>query len=211
MKKDWHKTQNKDYLDLLISRIKNQDTLKWVDQFVNIINENGLDKNITINDIGCNVGHFCKAIDKIKYKVDYVGYDLSETYINIAKNNFQEYNFYVSDISKELPRVADITVISATLEHIENYKEALINIFNTTNKICIIRTFFGKHKKEYCLKNDAEESYLIRQFDTDDFIKLINSDWKFFFEEDLATNGIEKLVCNENSISRKQKILILKK
>jgi SAM-dependent methyltransferase len=211
MSSDWHKTQNEDYLELLISRIKNEDILNWVQQFVEIINKNNLDKNISINDIGCNVGHFCKAINKINGKVEYIGYDLSQTYLDIAKNNFKEYNFYMLDISKELPRKADITIISATLEHIENYKEALINILNTTNNMCIIRTFFGNDKKEYCLKNNAKESYLIREFDTDNFLNLINNDWSISFQEDLATKGIEKLICNDKNILRKQKVLILKK
>ena len=155
---DWQEnTQNKEYLDLCVQRL-NEPILTWVNQIANRLPEN----NIVLNDIGCNVGHFYRGIQS--KNITYRGYDVSKTYLDIAKKNFGEY-FYELDITKQIPETANITIISATLEHLENYKEALKNIFiSTTNKV-IIRTFVGyKSKINYKLKPQSKEPYVIHQF-----------------------------------------------
>ena len=126
-------------------------------------------KKIKINDIGCNVGHFARNINELKSDVDYRGIDISDVYLNIARQKFPELRFENQDFSsKELNREkfkCDISIISATLEHIQNYKHFLKNIFSSTQKLVLIRTFIGdESRKEYCQKENALKPYLIRQF-----------------------------------------------
>ena len=147
---DWHNTQNKSYLDLLKKRLE-QKKLRWVDQFINIINcefpQNiSADINpVLINEIGCNVGHFYRGIDDINSLVVYKEYDISNTYLKIAKEYFGDEHFEYLDITDNLEfnniRNSNVTVMSATLEHLVNYKFALNNIFKSTNALVIIRTF----------------------------------------------------------------------
>ena len=98
---DWHlNTQNKDYLDLSIKRL-NEPALIWVSQFTDIINSKikSFDKPVLrINDIGCNVGHFYRNINQIYSKVNYTGFDISKTYLDIAHNHFPEANFILEDV-----------------------------------------------------------------------------------------------------------------
>lgn len=215
MIKDWHETQNDDYLELLIKRLK-QEKLTWVKQFTEIINnfiiENNI-KKVSINDIGCNVGHFFKAIEDLKADIDYKGYDLSNTYLAIAKDCFNVENFYKLDISKNLPSETDVSIISATLEHIPDHITALENIANSTRELVLIRTFIGdEFLEEYCKKDNSLEPYLIKQFKITDIQEIFSKFvWDIELIEDMATNGIEKKVCNENSIIRKQKILVFKR
>lgn len=211
MKTDWHITQNDEYFNLLKNRLK-EEKLIWVKQFTELINANNFKKDIKINDIGCNVGHFFRAIEDIKCNVDYCGYDISDTYLNLAKDFFKNDNFYNLDISKEIPRKADITVISATLEHIVDYKTAINNIIDSTSDTIILRTFIGdKYLCEECLKTGALKPYYIQQFIENDLCSLFNNCWSYEVFQDLATKGSAKLVCNETSLPRTQKILSFKR
>ena len=215
---DWHlNTQNKDYLDLSIKRL-NEPALIWVSQFTDIINSKmkTFDKpTLKINDIGCNVGHFYRNINEIESKVNYTGFDISKTYLDIAHNHFPEANFVLEDVGSHKfdknKYNCDISVISATLEHIEDYEVFLENVFQSTNNLVLIRTFIGDESlKDYCLKPGANQSYLIRQFKLAELKgKSFNSSWNCEEIEDLATGGVQKQVCD--GIDRSQRILSFQK
>ena len=215
---DWHlNTQNKDYLDLSIKRL-NEPALIWVSQFTDIINSKikSFDKPVLrINDIGCNVGHFYRNINQINSKVNYTGFDISKTYLDIAHNHFPEANFILEDVGSHKfdknKYNCDISVISATLEHIEDYEVFLENVFQSTNDLVLIRTFIGdESRKDYCLKPGANQSYLIRQFKLAELTdKSFNSSWNCDEIEDLATGGVQKQVCD--GIDRSQRILSFQK
>jgi 2-polyprenyl-3-methyl-5-hydroxy-6-metoxy-1,4-benzoquinol methylase len=215
---DWHlNTQNKDYLDLSIKRL-NEPALIWVSQFTDIINSKmkSFDKpTLKINDIGCNVGHFYRNINEIESKVNYTGFDISKTYLDIAHNHFPEANFVLEDVGSHKfdknKYNCDISVISATLEHIEEYEVFLENVFQSTNNLVLIRTFIGDESlKDYCLKPGANQSYLIRQFKLAELKgKSFNSSWNCEEIEDLATGGVQKQVCD--GIDRSQRILSFQK
>jgi 2-polyprenyl-3-methyl-5-hydroxy-6-metoxy-1,4-benzoquinol methylase len=215
---DWHlQTQNGDYLDLSIKRL-NEPALIWVSQFTDIINSKmkSFDKSaLKINDIGCNVGHFYRNINQINSKVYYTGFDISKTYLDIAHNHFPEANFILEDVGSykfdKNKYNCDISIISATLEHIEDYEVFLENIFQSTNDIVLIRTFIGNEsRKDYCLKPEANQSYLIRQFKLAELKdKSFNSSWNCDEIEDKATGGVQKQVCD--GIDRSQRILCFQK
>jgi SAM-dependent methyltransferase len=215
---DWHlQTQNRDYLDLSIKRL-NEPALIWVSQFTDIINSKlkSIKKSeLKINDIGCNVGHFYRNINQINSEVDYTGFDISKTYLDIAHNHFPEGNFILEDIgSSKFDKNkynCDVSIISATLEHIEDYEVFLENIFQSTNDLVLIRTFIGNEsRKDYCLKPGANQSYLIRQFKLADLKdKSFNSSWNCDEIEDKATGGVQKQVCD--GIDRSQRILCFQK
>ena len=213
MTKDWHlETQNSDYLDVSEKRLT-EPPLMWVNQFTEIINSKfGTSQKIKVNDIGCNVGHFARNINELKSKVDYRGIDISDVYLNIARQKFPELRFENQDFSsKELNREkfkCDISIISATLEHIQNYKHFLKNIFSSTQKLILIRTFIGdESRKEYCQKENALKPYLIRQFKKEQLVnQVFNKDWAVEFHEDKATESKWKNICAE--IRRRQIVIV---
>ena len=213
MTKDWHlETQNSDYLDVSEKRLT-EPPLMWVNQFTEIINSKfETSQKIRINDIGCNVGHFARNINELKSNVDYRGIDISDVYLNIAKQKFPELRFENQDFSsKELNREkfkCDISIISATLEHIQNYKHFLKNIFSSTQKLVLIRTFIGdESRKEYCQKENALKPYLIRQFKKEQLVnQVFNKEWAVEFHEDKATESKWKNICAE--IRRRQIVIV---
>lgn len=210
---DWQATQNQEYL-ILLSRRLNEPRLMWVDQFAGIINaykaKLGLPWSISINDFGCNVGHFYRGIELINGIVDYCGYDISETYLGIASNHFPEPPFLNFDISGGAPRASDISIISATLEHIDNHQSAIKNIFDTSRHMVLMRTFIGdSYICDRCLTDGASDEYLIKQFTVDDlnlYPKKVG--WDACLVTDNATEGKPKFVCNGRTVIRSQQIII---
>jgi SAM-dependent methyltransferase len=211
---DWHlQTQNGDYLDLSVKRLSSP-ILIWVEQITDLINKNleifnNID--IRINDIGCNVGHFYRNIKQIKHKSSYTGFDISDTYLEIARSYFPEASFINVDVGSESFDTSkyecDISIISATLEHVEDFKILLKNIFESTKLFVIVRTFVGdESRKDFCLKPGANQSYLIRQFLLEDLTnRSFNSKWSYEEIQDKATGGRGKEVCD--GIFRTQKII----
>ena len=210
---DWHAlTQNDEYLKLSSQRLS-EPPLIWVNQFTQIIND-FIDENkgkYAINDIGCNVGHFARNVELINSDIAYRGIDISKTYLEIAKRHFLQLDFYIEDFAHKELNISqfncDISVVSATLEHIDDYEQFLSNIFKTTRQMVLIRTFIGETSEmDYCLKEGATQSYLIRQFVLSDLVnKGFNKDWLFEEIIDEATLSKPKVICN--SITRSQQIL----
>ena len=210
---DWHAlTQNDEYLRLSSQRLS-EPPLIWVNQFTRIINDFiGENKGkYVINDIGCNVGHFARNLELINADIAYRGVDISKTYLEIAKHYFPKLDFYIEDFAQKELNISqfycDISVVSATLEHIDDYEQFLSNIFETTSQMVLIRTFIGETSEmDYCLKEGATQSYLIRQFVLSDLVKKnFNKDWLFEEIVDEATLSKPKVICN--SITRSQQIL----
>jgi 2-polyprenyl-3-methyl-5-hydroxy-6-metoxy-1,4-benzoquinol methylase len=212
-KSDWHAlTQNDEYLKLSSQRLS-EPPLIWVNQFTQIIND-FIGKNkgkYAINDIGCNVGHFARNVELINSDIAYRGIDISKTYLEIAKHHFPKLDFFIEDFAQKELNIfqfeSDISVVSATLEHIDDYEQFLSNIFKTTSQMVLIRTFIGETSEmDYCLKEGATQSYLIRQFVLSDLVnKNFNKDWLFEEIIDEATLSKPKVICN--SITRSQQIL----
>ena len=204
---DWHDTQNQEYIILCKKRLEEK-KLIWVEQFASIIKNIFVNKNISINDIGCNVGHFYRAVKDDLKNIDYIGIDISDTYLEIAKNYFGDNLFLKADISKNVPRMADVSIISATLEHIEDHEQAIKNIMESSKKIIILRTFIGEeYLSENCFKDDAKSSYIIKQFTNKQLETTFKENgWEIEYLEDFATNNKEKYVCK--NILRTQKIII---
>jgi 2-polyprenyl-3-methyl-5-hydroxy-6-metoxy-1,4-benzoquinol methylase len=210
---DWHAlTQNDEYLKLSNQRLS-EPPLIWVNQFTQIINDFiGENKGkYVINDIGCNVGHFARNVELINSDIAYRGIDISKTYLEIAKHHFPKLDFFIEDFAQKELNIfqfeSDISVVSATLEHIDDYEQFLSNIFKTTSQMVLIRTFIGETSEmDYCLKEGATQSYLIRQFVLSDLVtKDFNKDWLFEEIVDEATLSKPKVICN--SITRSQQIL----
>ena len=210
---DWHAlTQNDEYLKLSSQRLS-EPPLIWVNQFTQIINDFiGENKEeYVINDIGCNVGHFARNVELINTDIAYRGIDISKTYLEIAKLHFPKLDFYIEDFAQKELNISqfncDVSIVSATLEHIDDYEQFLSNIFKTTSQMILIRTFIGETSEmDYCLKEGATQSYLIRQFVLSDLVnKGFNKDWLFEEIIDEATLSKPKVICN--SITRSQQIL----
>ncbi|MEJ5227791.1 methyltransferase domain-containing protein [Thermodesulfovibrio sp.] len=164
----FQKSQDKEYLELCIERAKN-DYLTWVEQFLDIIGEAVDYKNpLRLNDIGCNLGQFWKGLKKRGwFSIEYFGYDCEEIYLEHAKKIFPEISqrLFKLDINREKLPECDITVCSATLEHLEYLQPALDNMLQSTKRLILLRTFLGETPlKSIRMKEGANTYYNIHQF-----------------------------------------------
>jgi len=164
-----------------------------------------------INDFGCNASHFYRGIQVMNEVIDYCGYDISDTYLEIARKHFPRASLLNFDISgKVAPRTTDIAVISATLEHISNHQSAIKNIFDTSRHLVIMRTFIvDSYVSEGCLTDGASDEYLIKQFNIDDVTLYPNKvGWDASLVADNDTQGKPKFVCNGRAVIRSQQIIV---
>ena len=163
----FQKSQNSDYLKVIIKRAK-AEYLTWVEQFLDIIEANiDLKRQNTINDIGCNVGQFWKGLARRKLKIKYRGFDIEPVYLKAAKSIFPEAKncFYLVDIARKVPPRADISVVSATLEHLEFLFPGLDHILKSTTKLLLLRTFLAEYRdKTIFIKKNAKTYYYINAY-----------------------------------------------
>ncbi len=169
----WQNTQNKAFLETCLERMKGP-TLTWVNQFLDILAPH-LKPNTTLNDIGCNVGQFYKGLQERKIKFNYRGFDIEPLYLKEAQKFFPELKnkLFKIDIEKGIPPKADISVVSATLEHLEELSPGLDHILSSAKKICLVRTFLGeKSETKMMMKKNSKIAYPINQYAFEDIFKL---------------------------------------
>jgi SAM-dependent methyltransferase len=213
---DWHRNfQDEDYLHLSLERLKdNCPPLHWCVQFADIIRDHfqGSAGSLSIHDIGCNVGHFCRVLPELQHEVTYRGYDISETYLGLARERHPQHTFTLVDIATEQPyQEADVSIISATLEHIEPWESALSNILTSTRQLVLLRCFFGMQPaSDMYKKAQASYPYLIRQFTFEQIASTAESKgFSTRFLRDYATDSIPQyLGCG---VTRTQYIAVLRK
>jgi hypothetical protein len=158
-------------LDIYNHRIKKKINLIWVTQFLNLIKnkkEISKIKNLKINDIGCNLFQFYKGIKKKKLRYNYFGYEFDRTYINYGLKFFPELKkkYKLANIEKINFKTCDVSVISATLEHLNSPFSTLGNILKSTRKMILLRTFCGRKniKKLYYNAAYIKKPYYINQY-----------------------------------------------
>jgi len=165
----FQESQNKEYLELCIDRARNID-LTWIEQFLDIIFDSvDSERQLLLNDIGCNLGQFWKGLKKKGWgdNIQYFGYDSEEVYLEEAKKIFPEISkkLFQFDITQGKPPDCDITVCSATAEHLEYLQPGLDNMLQSTKGLFLLRTFLGVEAlKSISMKEGAKTYYNIHQY-----------------------------------------------
>jgi SAM-dependent methyltransferase len=157
-------------IDLYNYRAKNVDLI-WCDQVINLLQEiTKKNENYSINDIGCNYGQVYKEIKrkKLEKKFSYRGYDIDDKFLSIAREHLPELKnkIQVLDIEKETPSSVQITICSATFEHLDDPDKSLSNIFDSTTEYIILRTMIGSNDKRF-IQSDSRfvnQPYNINQY-----------------------------------------------
>lgn len=191
-------SQNEQYFDEIVRRA-NDEYLVWVEQFLDIIGEH-YDSlgggRVRLNDIGCCVGQFWKGLKRRRFDIEYCGIDIESKYISTALKIFPELRDHLTqmDITREIPDDSQITVVSATLEHLPFLYPALDHILKTTEKLVLIRTFLGEHaSKSILMKEGASSPYYVNQYS---FCEILESfelhDFEAKIVRDVYTDSMPK-------------------
>jgi SAM-dependent methyltransferase len=171
----FQESQDEAYLALCVERVRTQ-YLTWVEQFLDLLEERlQWDRPRTLNDVGCNLGQFWKGLARRELEVEYRGFDVEEVYIREAEQVFPELAGKLSlhDVTAEAPPPADITVVSATLEHLPALQPALHHLLDSTGEALVIRTLMGD-SAETALRHKpgAARPYPIHQYS---FVELLEA------------------------------------
>lgn len=173
----FQESQDSEYLKVIIARAKDE-YLTWVEQFLDIIEAKiDLKKQSTLNDIGCNVGQFWKGLARRKLRIKYRGFDIEPVYLKAAKSIFPEAKncFYLLDITRKEPPRADVSVVSATLEHLEFLFPGLDHILKNTTKLLLLRTFLAEHgDKSIFMKKSAKTHYYINVYSFSEVLEYLD-------------------------------------
>lgn len=205
-------------LDTYEDRAKSK-YLKWCTQIINHIeNIYRDDCKILLNDIGCNYFQLYKEIKKrnLQNKYDYYGYDLDQEFINIGLKYLPELreNYKIADVGVLIPRSSEITVLSAVLEHSNNYKHILENVIKSDPNYVYLRTFVGKKEINFLMDdiNFVSEPYFVNQFSCDFFNEFFfKNNFEIEYIKDEATNNsTEYEVFKGTDIKRKMFIIFAK-
>jgi len=213
----WQHTQNKYYLDLIKKRIKSVE-LTWVSQFLDSLTHlEPSSCSLTIKDIGCQTFQVYKQIKSRNLPYQYYGYELDKTYIEIGLKYFPELKSKVTlgnFLDVEEPINTDVSVCSATIEHIDNWILFLEKILGSTSKSAYIRTFMGETTQRVVgYHAGASDGYPIWQFSYQDMFTAIR-DLGFYPElrRDTFTESLPRLLnVNPNGIIRSTYIIEAKK
>ncbi|OGM25846.1 hypothetical protein A2962_00360 [Candidatus Woesebacteria bacterium RIFCSPLOWO2_01_FULL_39_61] len=97
--------------------------------------------NKSVLDVGCGFGEMAKFLKKRYEGVDYTGVDIVPEFIEEAKKNYPEYQFFVRDFfSKPMSETYDVILASGVLnsnvpENMEYRKKAIKIIFAHAKKV----------------------------------------------------------------------------
>lgn len=173
----WQYTKNDDYFTMVEARIRSVDMV-WVSQFLDIISESGFaSQNLSIKDIGCQAFQFYKLMKKRGLSCEYFGYELEKRYVDIGLRYFPELDgrYVIGDFSRiDDPIRTDVSVCSATIEHVDRWGPFLENMLGTTSKLALIRTFLGDStERTEARLVGAAATYPIWQFSFRDFLTAV--------------------------------------
>jgi hypothetical protein len=211
----WHHTQDDQYLKLIKQRIESINLI-WTSQFLDII---GADGNYfkDVKDIGCQAFQFYKEIKRRNFLIDYYGYELDQEYVDLGLKYFPELvdKVFVADFANinEI-KVTDLSICSATLEHIEDWRPFLKKILGTTANTVLIRTFLDKQSAlDMCRNPNSSVFYPIHQFSFSEFLSEIKESG--FYPDvirDCYTDSLPKLLeVYPKGIVRTQYVVVAKK
>ena len=174
----FQQTQDADYLATVEARVRGE-YLTWCEQFLDLIAEHGGgDGGRTLNDIGCCAGQFYKSLKHRGLPITYRGFDIEPAYIQIARRIFPELEGATQqlDVEREELPTADITIVSATLEHLTDPEAVVARLLDRTRRLGIFRTFLGDAPlDQWRQKPQAPRPYRIRQFERAAFVSLVES------------------------------------
>ena len=197
-------------------RAKNIDLI-WCQQVGSIIDQLSKKRTYSLNDIGCNYGQLYKEIKRREISnIAYQGYDIDEKFLGIAHQHFPNVTglFQKFDIETEEPSSADITVCSATFEHLDDPYPALRKMLTSTTEMMILRTFVGEREIRF-VQTDPKlvaTEYNINQFC---LYRLSNEFFSLGFDfqciEDNATKSRHYEVGLNSGVMRQTYIIVARR
>lgn len=128
----------------------------------------------SILDIGSGDGTVLNFLHHEYPKVKCRGIDISDKAVDLATKNYPDLQFYVSDISKNYPKIkSDLVICLDVIEHIVNDDLVLENIRRGAKRYFILSTILGR------MRNYEKVGGHVRNYNYDEILSRVeNHDFK---------------------------------
>lgn len=148
-----------------------------------------------LRDIGSQASQLYLSLRERNPRFQYQGYEMEEKYIEIALRKFPELAgslVHADFLEVESPPLTEVSVVSATLEHIERWEEFLSKVLGSTSTLVLVRTFLGIETLRFeARKEGSSSSYPIWQFEYDEICRVFSSHgYEVTIRRDLATDSM---------------------
>jgi hypothetical protein len=191
----------------------NNTRLLWCKQVKNILKKNFRFSNkLKINDFGCGYFPFYKELKLSNLKHNYFGYDNDKDILNLGIKKFPELknkNKKLNIESLKPIRKANISIVSALLEHLYEPAKVIKYLIKNTKDCLILRIPISKKGSYNFIKKTKKNSAWIfnvfKKKDVIDILERNNFNLNFHIDKasqksQIGTNFVKKL---------KRKIIIL--
>lgn len=166
----------------------------------------------SVLDVGCGTGLLLSEI-KNEYKdVKLFGTDVSPMVLRFANLNIPQGQFFKNDISKvKLNIKADLILCCDVLEHIKDYKNALININASCNKYFLLTTLQNRMRgfeKNVGHVRNFQKNGLIQELNNTGFAIIKIIEWGFPFYSPIyrslfSVKGVEGFTYGKYNLFKK--------
>lgn len=206
-------------LDTYNNRAKNID-LTWCIQAVDVLEKYFKhNEKFKLLDIGCCYFQLWKEIKKRKIKkyCTYTGLDSDSKFIELGLKYFPELKkkYLIDDLENIETSKYDVLIMSAVLEHLDDYEKTLDKLLNSSADLFIFRTFLSEKDKisEMNDPNYVQKPYLINEYSIYKFSKkFINNGYSVDICPDKATENSKPFkVLNHDNFVRQMFFIVCKK
>ncbi|MFH1985706.1 MAG: class I SAM-dependent methyltransferase [Pseudomonadota bacterium] len=164
-------------------------------------------RNKSVLDIACGTGYGTRVLlDNGAKSVD--GVDNDETTIAFAKETYQAHNisYYIGDICYfEIGIKYDVIVCFETIEHIEDYTRALMNLYNLLQEDGLLIISSPNRRitspKIYSFKEKPNNKYHSHEFSKTELIKILK-DNRYIINKNNVFGQRQQLLFQNNYVNK---------
>lgn len=94
----------------------------------------------SILDVGCGPGHLLKYLRNLNYKGEYLGIDVTPSFVEFARKHHEPKNFELGDVRdlRKFKDGYDLVICSHVLDHMLEIAKPIHELFHTARKYLIL-------------------------------------------------------------------------
>lgn len=147
-----------------------------------------------IIDAGCLDGHYIRRLRQLGYTGEYVGLDVTPSFIARAKMLSPGENFMVADVRERFPLCGDTAMLANVLMHLDRPKDALEHLCEAASREVLISTYSSEAGAI-----EVDDGFLNRWYKRDEVVGMMPLGWRLV-EQDcfrpawVTSRGVDRAI-----------------